>query len=198
MAKSFTVLDFDETLYSKDSLVTFHRFCVLRNPLLLLWAPFQVAGFILHKTGLISTQQFKNIFLLFLSFYSIQKINRLATQFWAKEFPLNFNPELIFVVEENEPVVIITASPLIYFGPLMDKFPGIFFIGTTLKNKNGFYIIDGKNCKGPEKLVAFYKQFGPEARIAAAYSDSYSDQPLFDAATEAYIVKKGQPALLKK
>lgn len=198
MAKPFIVLDFDETLYSKDSLITFHLFCLLRNPLLLFWAPFQFAGFVLQKTKLISAQQFKNIYLLFLTFYSFQKINRLAAKFWAKEFPLNFNSELVFVVEENDPVAIITASPLIYFGPLIAKFPGIFFLGTQLKNTNGFYTIEGKNCKGPEKMVAFHKQFGPEAKIASAYSDSYSDQPLFDAATEAYLVKKGKLILLKK
>jgi phosphoserine phosphatase len=198
MAKQFTVLDFDETLYSKDSLVTFHLFCLLRNPLLFAWLPVQLGGYVLHGLKLISTQQFKNIYILFLSFYSIGKIERLATRFWKKEFPLNFNPELVMVVEENDPVVIITASPLIYFGPLIAKFPGIFFIGTQLKNRNGFYSIDGKNCKGPEKIAAFHKQFGPDAKIFSAYSDSLSDQPLFDAATEAYFVEKGKITLLKK
>lgn len=191
MAKQYTVLDFDETLYNKDSLITIHRYFMRKNPLLLLWAPLQFSGFVLYRLKLISTSQFKNIFMLFFSFYSIRKIEKLAAAFWEKEFPASFNAELLQVVKDNKPVVIITASPLVYFTPLIQKFPGILFIGTRLKNKYGFYLIEGKNCKGKEKLVQFYLRFGENAAIASAYSDSITDQPLFDAAAHAYMIEKG-------
>lgn len=191
MAEQYTVLDFDETLYNKDSLITIYRHFIRSNPVLLLWAPLQFSGFVLHQLKLISTSQFKNIFMLFFSFYSIRKIEKLAAGFWEKEFPASFNPELLQVVKDNKPVVVITASPLIYLTPLIRKFPGIIFIGTRLKNNYGLYLIEGKNCKGEEKLIQFHLRFGKEASISSAYSDSITDQPLFDAAAHAYMIEKG-------
>jgi phosphoserine phosphatase len=191
MGNQYTVLDFDETLYKKDSLVAFHLFCVKQNPLLLLWFPLQFIAFLLHKMGLISTQRFKNTYLLFLSFYSVQTIENVAAKFWEKEHAEGFNDELLDIVNTNEDVVVITASPLIYFREVMERFPRTVFIGTELKRVGWFYIIDGKNCKGPEKLVRFYHYFGNNAVIHSAYSDSLSDQPLFDAAQHAFLIEKG-------
>jgi phosphatidylglycerophosphatase C len=192
MAEQYTVLDFDETVYQRDSMITFYLFCLQRNPLLALWLPVQAGGFILHSLRLISTKEYKNIFLLFLSFYSLQRIHHLAGLFWKKEFPQRFNPALLKVMQESRyPVVIITASPLIYFGPVKALFPGVIFIGTQLECPHGLYRITGENCKGAEKIVAFHRQLGSGAIIHSAYSDSLSDQPLFDAATFAYRVVRG-------
>lgn len=190
MDKPIILLDFDETLYRKDSLITFHLFCIRRYPILVIWLPLQVTCWLLHKLKLITTQQFKNCYLLFLAFRSVETIRDDAAVFWQQEYPKNFNPEILTLLHQPDTqCVVITASPTIYFQPLLPLLPAITLIGTELKTNNGIYIIDGKNCKGAEKVVAFRKQFPRQVTITQAYSDSLSDRPMLELAQQGFIVK---------
>ena len=64
--KELIIIDFDETLYKKDSLIAFCKFIYKKKPTQL-WAIFpQLIGSILHTFKLISTKKFKELFLLFL------------------------------------------------------------------------------------------------------------------------------------
>lgn len=190
MDNRFIIFDFDETLYSKDSLLTFYRFCVRLNPLLLCWFPLQLAGYLLHALKLISTQQFKNCFLLFLAFHSEESIQQKAKLFWAREFPKTFNNELLSIIRNSsEHIVIITASPVLYIQPLLEKLPALTLLGTNLKKEMGLYVIDGKNCKGYEKVLRFRQTFGLDFIITKSYSDSLTDAPILGLANEPYLVK---------
>lgn len=191
MDNRFIIFDFDETLYRKDSLLTFHKFCVRHNPLLLCWLPLQLLGYILHAVKIISTQQFKNIYLLFLAFVSEDSIRRKAIKFWEEEYPKNFNQALLSVLNNSsDRIVIITASPVLYIQPLLSKLPSLTLLGTNLKKENGFYCINGKNCKGEEKVIRFQQEFGNDFVVTRSYSDSLSDAPILELAQEPYIVKE--------
>jgi phosphoserine phosphatase len=191
MDKEYIILDFDETLYYKDSLVAFHLYCIGKNPLLICWIPFQLLGYLLHKVNFISTQQFKNIFLLFFAFQSVRKIQQRAAAFWDREYPSSFQPTLLSLMEQApEHIVIITASPVLYIEPLLNKLPNHTLIGTNLKRRAGLYIIDGQNCKGIEKVIRFKQQFGKDSRVVQSYSDHLSDVPILQLATEGFIVKR--------
>jgi phosphoserine phosphatase len=191
MGNQFIVLDFDKTLYRKDSLITFHLFCLHKNPLLICWFPFQLFSYLLHSTKLISTQQFKNCYLLFLAFFSEKAIQHKARLFWEREFPNQFNEELLSLISNSsERIVIITASPVLYIQPLLTKLPNLTLLGTNLKNEKGVYIIEGQNCKGNEKVIRFKQTFGNDCIISKAYSDCLTDLPILALANEAFIVNE--------
>jgi HAD superfamily phosphoserine phosphatase-like hydrolase len=193
MGKRYIILDFDETLYLKDSLIAFHLFCLRKYPFIALWFPVQLVGYILHKATLISTQQFKNIYLLFLAFQSPARIQKNARQFWEKEFPVNFNTALLpLLAESPEDIVIITASPVLYIEPLLAKLPPLTLLGTHIKSHFGLYVIDGKNCKGHEKVLRFKQHFGNNFTVTKSFSDSLSDTPVLNLAEQAFIVKGNQ------
>jgi len=189
MVKPIVLLDFDGTLYRKDSLITFHLFCLCKYPILIIWIPFQVICWLLHLGKLISSQQFKNVYMLFLSFRSVETIEEDAAAFWKQEFPRKFNLKLLELLHNpEENYVIITASPIVYIKPLLQLLPLITLIGTEVKDINGFYVIDGKNCKGKEKIVAFRKKFPHPTTITKAYSDNHTDKPMLELAQNAFLV----------
>ncbi len=127
---------------------------------------------------------------MFLAFRSVESIHQDATAFWQKEYPKHFNPRILDLLSHSDTqCVVITASPTIYFKPLLPLLPIITFLGTELKTNHGLYVIDGKNCKGPEKVVAFRKHFPQQVTIAQAYSDSLSDIPLLEMAQQGFLVK---------
>ncbi|MES2559910.1 MAG: HAD-IB family phosphatase [Bacteroidota bacterium] len=190
MDKPIILIDFDKTLYCKDSLITFHIFCIRKYPILVIWLPVQIISWLLHKLKLISTQQFKNCYLLFLAFRSIETIKEDATTFWEVEYSKNFNPKILALLHQPDTqCVVITASPTIYLQPLLKLLPPITLIGTEVQTTNGIYTVDGKNCKGTEKVVAFRKLFAQRVTITQAYSDSLSDTPMLELAQQGFMVK---------
>jgi HAD superfamily phosphoserine phosphatase-like hydrolase len=189
MDKPIILLDFDETLYRKDSLIQFHLFCIRKYPILLIWLPLQVCCWLLHRVQLMSTQQFKNCYLLFLAFRSVETIQQDAKAFWKAEYPRHFIPQVLNLLHSTDTYcVVITASPTMYIKPLLEMLPAITLIGTELKENNGIYVIDGKNCKGAEKVTAFRKHFPQQVTIKQAYSDSLSDTPMLQLAQQGFIV----------
>jgi phosphoserine phosphatase len=180
------VFDFDKTLYRKDSLTAFHRFVIRKDPRVLRWLPLQLCGAVLYLLRITDTQTFKNLYLCFLTGFSEEQITRLAELFWNQEFPGQFNTTLLQKVNRN--ALIITASPELYLFPLMPYLGNPQLIGTRLIREGHRYTIDGKNCKGDEKVSRLRLAF-PAAVVDEVYSDSYADQPLFDLASHAFLVR---------
>ncbi|MCU0441435.1 MAG: HAD-IB family phosphatase [Bacteroidia bacterium] len=190
MDNKYIILDFDKTLYTRDSLIHFYLFCVSKNPLLLFFFPMQLLGAVLYAFGIISTKQFKNLYLLFLSFKSESAIEESATLFWENQYPKHFNKELVNLIHRTEhQIVIITASPILYLKPIVKKFKNVKLIGTILTQRNGIYFIEGENCKGQQKVIEFKKIVNSNAEVIAAYSDSDSDKPILHLAQKSYKVK---------
>ena len=56
------VYDFDKTIYEGDSTLDFYRFCLGKQPTLLLCLPSQIAGYLWYIVGRFDKDQFKESF----------------------------------------------------------------------------------------------------------------------------------------
>ena len=184
------IIDFDGTLYKKDSLIVFCLYVYRKHPSKL-WVLFpQIVASILHILKIITTKRYKEIFLLFLSGFDESEVQILAINFWNSLNQNQFNPSLLELINKNEcRIICISASPELYLKPLLDKM-NIELIGTLLNYSNNRYSIVGENCKGQEKVNRLKKYLGYDAfEIEESYSDSLSDKPLFELSKRCYFVK---------
>jgi len=107
------VFDFDGTLYKGDSFVDFCKFYYLKKPWRLWFFFIQLGAFLFWKLGLISSTQFKSLFIQYLLWDSEMEIKRVSQLFWEKSN--NFNEtvveRLVFYQKEGYTVLIASASP---------------------------------------------------------------------------------------
>lgn len=193
MAKrEYIVFDFDGTLYSGDCSIDFFRFMIGRKKSSLLYLPLQMLGFAGWKLRLLSTDSFKQLYFSFLNGINPQELNALIQLFWAHKKEDDFNTPVYELVKHKKAAghtcVIITASPQAFVAPIAAALFGIETIGTLLEYRNGKYVLNGHNCKGPEKVKRFEAEYGKEALIVEAYSDNASDIFLFKRAVHAFRV----------
>jgi HAD superfamily hydrolase (TIGR01490 family) len=190
------VFDFDHTLYSNDCTLRIWKYVIKTRPSRILYLPRQILFVLLHQMGLCNTKVFKEQFLAFLNGISRSELDEICSEFWSKEWPKNFNKTILNTIEkhlkENYEVWIISASPEWFIQPLLSKqFQGVNLSATRLKHIDRRYLIDGENCKGPEKIIRIRKILGETKEFFAAYSDNTSDLPLLKMAREGYVVRNG-------
>ncbi len=197
MSNKLLIFDFDETIYKKDSLVQFCLFIYKKYPHRSFYLLFQIAFTLFHFCKLINTKKYKELFMGFLYNFSYADVEQLAKEFWQKEYPKNFNLDLLNIQREGLRRICISASPELYLKPVVDQL-GLELIGTRLKYDKGIYKIDGENCKGEEKLKRLNQYLkNHKFEIESTYSDSWSDMPLFQISTKAFLIKNNKPILLR-
>lgn len=178
------VYDFDKTIYAKDSTVEFYLYCLRRHPHILLSAPQQIWGILLHALGKIDTTTMKSHFFAFLQ--KLRNTENLVLSFWEQN-EKHIQPW--YLERKAQTDVIISASPSFLLEPICAKLSIATVIATNVSVSTG--MISGKNCKGQEKVCRFHEHY-PKATINEFYSDSLSDTPLASLAEYAFLVKKGK------
>ncbi len=189
MSNRLNIIDFDETLYKHDSLIRFCLFIYKKRPLQIINVFKQVLAFLLYSFKLINTKVYKEMFLSFANGINENQFYDLSVEFWNKEFPSNFNQQIINTIENSNRTICISASPELYLRYICEKLK-IELIGTKLEYKDSKYYIVGENCKGQEKLnrLNHYMQ-NQEFDIDSSYSDSLTDMPIFKISNNAFLVK---------
>jgi phosphatidylglycerophosphatase C len=98
---------------------------------------------------------------------------------------------------EHVRLVIVTASPDLIVAPFARGLGADAVLGTKLafdaqdRVVGGF---EGRNCRGPEKVVRLKAVFGPNFELKAAYGDTGGDREMLAAAElPGYRVFKGVP-----
>ena len=93
--------------------------------------------------------------------------------------------------------VIVTASPDVIVRPFARALGADLLIGTRLAVDEAGRVtgrFDGKNCRGPEKVVRLKEAFGEDVVLAAAYGDTSGDREMLRIAEEkCYRLFKGKP-----
>ena len=178
------VYDFDKTIYAKDSTVEFYLYCLRRHPRILLCAPRQMWGILLHALDRIDTTTMKSYFFTFLQ--KLRNTEDLVLSFW-KQNERYIQPW--YLEKKAQGDVIISASPSFLLEPICAQLGIATVIATNVSVSTGK--ISGKNCKGQEKVCRF-RDIYPDATIDEFYSDSLSDTPLASIAEHAFLVKKGK------
>lgn len=179
------VYDFDGTIYSGDSSVSFYFFILKRHPSVLRVFPKQLWAMIMHKCGKISLTEAKEAFFSFLPIISDisnetklfceRRKNKIMS--WYKE-------------KQKADDLIISASPEFLLKGFCQNLGGVRLIASEVDSESGKFL--SENCKGEEKVKRFKKAYGNE-KIEEFYSDSYSDLPMGQLAERAYLVKNGRP-----
>jgi len=175
------VYDFDHTIYDGDSSVDFYRFVLCKKPYLIVLLPLQVWGMIKYFFGMVSKENMKERFFIFLRYIRVQK---MIADFWECN---RKKIKLWYLQQKQNSDLIVSASPDFLLEPLVCNYLGVGLLASRIDVNTGKYI--GKNCFGEEKVARLYAAY-PNAMIENFYSDSLSDAPLAKKARKSFIVKK--------
>lgn len=187
--KELIIIDFDETLYKKDSLIEFCKFVFKKKPLQSWAILVQVYASILHLFKLIDTKRYKELFLYFLYGINEKEVEKLAKEFWENTGMENFHANITALFNRKEcRIICVSASPEMFLKPIADVYQ-FELIGTLLSYHQPKYLIQGENCKGLEKVKRLKKYLNTdELSISESYSDSLSDTPLFELSKKGFII----------
>lgn len=180
--KKIDVLDFDGTLYEKDSSKEIFKYCLKKNKKIILIIPKIIIYFILNSLDLIPVEKLKECFFEFLN--CINDIDKYIEDFWENN--KKYIRTNLLKKCKNE-VVIISASPKFLLEPICKELSIKYLIATDIDKNTGKF--KSLNCKGKEKINRLNKEI-KEYKICDFYSDSYSDEPLASKAENAYFIQK--------
>jgi phosphatidylglycerophosphatase C len=117
-----------------------------------------------------------------------------AAEFAAVAAPLLLRPDALKVWRrhraEGARMVIVTASPEVIVAPFARGLGAELILGTRLVYDADDRVsgdIDGRNCRGPEKVRRLKDALGPDVVIAAAYGDTEGDREMLDFAEESFL-----------
>lgn len=189
------VFDLNQTFYNKSSKEEFYKFICNKRPKRIRFF-FEILYFTLLKNlNLIRQTEFKENFFNYLDELPPEKVEAYAEEFWRREFPQNFNPEIKQRLEkakaEDQEIFCATGALEVYVKPLFKLFPVNSFAGTVAEYNGETYKVEGKACKGEEKVKRLKQHYKNRFfTITEAYSDK--EEELFAITEKPFLVKKGK------
>lgn len=189
------VFDLNGTFYKKSSKTEFFKFISQKKSSRLKYI-FQMGFYqVMQKLNLINQTEFKEKYFNYLNNIPPKKVEEYGREFWEKEYPANFNSELIRIFDEfkkqNVLVYCSTGTLELYVKPLFDLYEINGFSGTRVNYNGHSYILDGQACKGEEKIKRLEAYLnGKPYRIIEAYSDK--KEPILDKAEKAFLIDEGK------
>lgn len=176
-----TGYDFDKTIYKGDSSTDFFFFIILRRPYLLIFTLWFLIVLALYGMKILNKKRTKQCLFFFIPWH--HNIEKLVDKFWSK----NANKiQNWYTTQKKDDDIIISASLNFIIKPAIEMLNIKNWIATNFNTQNGK--IYGENCYGEAKAVEFQRLY-PKTTLDAFYSDSYSDEPMFDLSKEAYLVE---------
>lgn len=174
------VYDFDKTIYDGDSSVDFYKFTLKKYPSLVKYWPRQAVAAAKYKMKKQSKTDMKTVFYKY--FKRIPDMDKHIELFWAEH---EKNIQSWYLEQQRPDDLIISASPEFLLKPICDKL-GVALIGSIVDPQTGNNLRE--NCFGAEKVRRMKEKYRMED-MEEFYSDSYSDDPLAQYATESFYVK---------
>ncbi|MBR2942948.1 MAG: haloacid dehalogenase-like hydrolase, partial [Clostridia bacterium] len=168
------VYDFDGTIYDGDSTFDYVKFCIRRQPRMLLGLPGVAAAGLHLAAKKIGLTQFKSALFSVMTRY--MDLESEAERFWQDERTKAKLGAWFADTPRDLPIVIASASPEFELRHAAKILGVKTLIGTRADGKTGQLI--GKNCKGAEKIERIRAQLG-EFTVRAMYTDdAKADGPL--------------------
>jgi phosphoserine phosphatase len=198
---NLVVFDLNQTFYIKSSKEEFYKFILSKRPKRIRFIFKMIYYRILLKLHRIRQTEFKENFFNYLDGLPPEQVEAYAAEFWQMEFPENFNAEILQRLEkarsEGLQLFCATGALEVYVKPLFTLFPVDGFAGTKAHYNGKTYKMDGKACKGEEKIRRIKEFYRNEpVTITEAYSDKKEE--LFALTEKPYLVKNGKPEPFEK
>jgi phosphatidylglycerophosphatase C len=189
MKKRIAFFDFDGTITTKDSLLSFIFFRYGKWKTLIglsMVIPFYTA----YLLRLISVQRAKEqVFRRFFKNEKTTDFELSCNQFVKEVLPSLVRPKAIQEIRKHQElgtdVVVISASPQNWLSPWCKQFNATL-ISTKLETEDGILTgrIDGNNCRGKEKVNRIISSYAlKEYDEVYAYGDTKGDKPMLELAT---------------
>lgn len=148
--------------------------------------PVIIIASILRGLHIISQNRYLHILEWFIAL--VPHVDRFVDKFWDKNMK---HIKSWYLSMRRDDDVIISASPYFLVAEACKRL-GVNCIATNLDTNARLH---GKHVYGAEK-VTVYKSVYDDAPLAAYYSDSMTDIPMFEFAQKGYFVKGDRIALL--
>jgi len=176
--------DFDNTIYSGESIFDFFKFCLTKDVQLYIFFPEVLMRLIQYKLNLLTDRKiYKTAEKIINSFMkrNDHKIDELVEEFWTKNRK-KLKPKFLNMLKSDD--LIITGCPEFLIDYIKDDLKVNNIISTEFDFKtNKIKFI----CLGENKVDAFNKKF-KNKKIEKFYTDSLTDIPFMKLAKESYFV----------
>ena len=186
------IFDLNGTFYNKSSKEEFYKFILKKRPNRLKYVFGMSYYYVKMKLNKIQQTEFKENFFNYLDGLPPAKVEEYAREFWAQEFPDEFNKELKKIFDDIKKSDILlfcaTGGFELYVKPLFELYEIDGLVGTQVKYDGKTYKVIGEACKEEEKIKSIRKLLnGKPFRIVEAYSDS--KEVILDKAETAFLIK---------
>ncbi len=186
------LFDFDGTISSKDSMISYAKF-INSNPVFYLKSILFGPIYLLLLLKIIDNQSAKNIFLkIFIGKYSKQELESTSEKF-AIYFKKHIKPSALnylnnLKVLDNMAYVIVSSSLDIWLLPIANDL-GLPCICTKAIYKNGKYHGMETNCYGMQKVLRIKEKYTLEKfQNIVAFGDSKGDKEMLEIATQKHYM----------
>lgn len=195
MNQKFAIFDIDRTIIHTDSMFQFLKYGIQKKPSSSPIILNVVLRSLLYKLRLIEAETAKRVY-----FHAMRHLQEADLRhFYETRLKPAIFPDAMREMQLKKSagfhVILVTASPDAYMRffeelPCVDQ-----VIATKLSVQNGRFtsMIEGKNCKGEEKVYRIQQylheqQLTIDYESSCAYSDSLSDLPMLGLVKHRFLI----------
>ena len=209
--EKLAIFDIDYTITRKETLMEFYKYIVKNDMKNIKFLPRALFSGAMYGLKVYDEKRVNESFLKFIEGIDEKELAVLTKRFYDERLSSILYDDAVKMIKklkkEGYMVILISASPEFYVKEFYAIEEVDIIIGTKFAFEGGKFIrqMDGKNCKGGEKVKRLYevlKDKNIEADFANSYmfSDSLSDKPLLDLVGKPYLInykKKHEIEILK-
>lgn len=209
--KKLAIFDIDYTITKKETLMEFYKYIVKNDIKNIKFLPRALFSGAMYGLKVYDEKKVKESFLKFIEGIDEKELAVLTKKFYDERLSNILYEDAVEMIKklkkEGYMVILISASPEFYIKEFYAIEEVDLIIGTKFTFEGGKFIrqMNGKNCKGEEKVKRLYEVLNKEnieADFENSYmfSDSLSDKPLLDLVGKPYLInykKKHEIEILK-
>ena len=197
--RKLAIFDIDYTITKKETLMELFKYVIKNDKRNIRFLPRAIYCGSMYAIKIYDERKVKEKFLKFIDGIKEQDLANLVRNFYEEKLGKILYEDAIKMMKklknEGYDIYLISASPEFYINEFYNIKEVDKIIGTRFNFKDGIFTrkMDGKNCKGEEKvrrLKEILKKEKIEVDFKASYmfSDSLSDKPLLDLVGKPYLI----------
>lgn len=193
------IFDVDYTLTKRETLLELYIYLLVRKPKIISHFPQTLKAAFFYLFKVYDAGKAKESFISFIDGIDETEMQRIVKDFYEKRLSKILYKDAIDTMKklksEGYRIFLISASAEFYLNELYNIKEVDRVIGTKFRLEEGIYrgIIEGKNCKGEEKVERLMQVIREENlevdfKDSCMFSDSLSDLPLFKLVGKPYLI----------